>query len=149
MHHWLSIASHFTLKNVLANALLTFHRKSLHSQECARKCTVHFPSQVTSMLTSSHSGRLATVARFSLRGAVILLLRVWYCQKVPASCWTGRPCGLGFAFFVAQYLLRYCLEVPHVLVDRMPLWAGLSTFPIFLWCRFLLNWASPCHLVPP
>ena len=37
------------------------------SQERACKCT--------SLLSSSHSGRLATVARFYLRGAVILLLR--------------------------------------------------------------------------
>ena len=62
------------LKNMLANAPLTFTRKSTHSQASARKCTVDFYSQVTSLLTSSQSGRLAIVARFSHGGAVFLLL---------------------------------------------------------------------------
>ena len=97
----------------------------LHLQERACKCTFDFHSQVTSKLTSSHSGRLATVAQFSLRGTVILLLQAGYCYLVPhillhrtptvgwvllslwhsilsdtaywcqKSCWTGCPNGLG------------------------------------------------------
>ena len=63
------------LKNVLAKALLTFSPKSTHSQDRACKCTGDFYSQVTSPLSSSHLGRLATVARVSLCVAVILLLR--------------------------------------------------------------------------
>ena len=65
MPHWLSLA------------------RQLTSQEHARKCTVDFHSQVTSLLTSTYLGRLATVARFCLCGAVILLLQAWYCYQVP------------------------------------------------------------------
>ena len=46
------------LKNVLASELLT-------SQERTCKCTFDFHSQVTSLRFSSHSGRLASVARVS------------------------------------------------------------------------------------
>ena len=72
------------LKNVIANPLLTFTQKSVHlsrmclqmhfwlslrshftSQECACKCTSDFHSQVTLLRSSSHSGRLATVALVS------------------------------------------------------------------------------------
>ena len=63
------------LKNVLAQALSTFTGKSTHSQDRACKCTFDFHSQVTSPLSSSHSGKLATVVRFSLCDAVILFLR--------------------------------------------------------------------------
>ena len=113
------IACQLTLKNVLANALLPFHHKSTHSQERACKCTVDFHSQVTSLLTSSHSGRVATVAWFSLRGAVILLLQAWYCLQVPRILLDRTP-TVGWVVLSSflQYLLRYCLVVPHVLLDR-------------------------------
>ena len=61
------------------------------SQERARKCTVDFHSQVNSLLTSSISGKLATVAQFSHCGAVILLLRAWYCHKVPHNLLHRTP----------------------------------------------------------
>ena len=41
------------------------------------------------------------------RGAVILLLRAWYCHKVHTSCCAGRSLWAWFCF-VAQHLLRYC-----------------------------------------
>ena len=94
-------------KNVLANAPLTFTRKSTHSQDRAFKCTGDFHSQVTSPLSSSHSGRLATVARLSF-----VTQSSWSCEldtviRCHTSCCAGRPLWAGFCF-VAQYLLRYC-----------------------------------------
>ena len=58
MNRWLSLTSQLTYQDVLASVPLTFTRKS-------------------PLCTSSHSGRLTTVARFSFRGTVILLLWAW------------------------------------------------------------------------
>ena len=68
-----------------------FHRKSHHLLKNVLANAIDFPSQVTSLLTLSYSGRLATVARFSLRGAVILLLRAWYCYQVPCILLDRTP----------------------------------------------------------
>ena len=86
----LSLASHRASQDVLTSAPLTFSHKSTHLSRRACKCTIGFHFQVSqlsrrackctvdfhSQVTAdfSHLGRLATVARFSFRGAVILLL---------------------------------------------------------------------------
>ena len=57
------------LKNVLASALLTFTPCQVISQDVLASAPYRLP-----LCTLSHLGRVATVARFSFRGAVILLL---------------------------------------------------------------------------
>ena len=131
------------LKNVLANAPLTFTHKSTYSQERTFKCTLDFDSQVTSLLTSSHSGRLATVVQLSRCGAVILLLRAWYCSQVPHILLRGTPT-------VGRVLLSswHCSSSATAYWCHTPCWTGCpnglgSTLPYFFsGASSLLNWAS-------
>ena len=55
----------FTLKNVLAQALSTFTRKSAHSQDCACKCTFDFHSKVTSPLKNMLANAVVTFTQKS------------------------------------------------------------------------------------
>ena len=90
------------LKNVLANAPLTFTRKSTHSQERACQCTSDFHSQVNSLLTSSHSGRVDTVPRTSFVAQSSCSCELDTATRCHTSCCQDAHCGLGFAFFVVQ-----------------------------------------------
>ena len=98
------------LKNMLANALVTFTRKSTHlsrmclqvhfwlsfrshftSQERACKCTGDFHSQVAPPLSSSNSGRLATVARLSLVVQSSCSCKLDAAIRCHTSCCAGCP----------------------------------------------------------
>ena len=53
---------------------------------------------------------------------------------------------MGLVLLVAQYLLRCCHKVPHVLLDRVALYSFLSC----LWRKFWLAesvLATRCHLI--
>ena len=99
------------------------------------------------------------MARFSFRGAVILLLWAWYCHLVLRVLCVERPLWARFSsdsicsdtitcpFRQGRTLLfpirgavshsRYCHKVPH----RVALYAFLSC----LWRKLLLYWVSPCY----
>ena len=89
------------LKNMLANAPLTFTCKSPH-------CWLHPIREGSPMW----------------QGTLFVAQSSCSCELDTAGAThptrQDAHCGLGFAFFMAQYLLRYCLEVTYVLLDRMP-----------------------------
>ena len=96
-----------TSKIVLAKCdFLLSLRSHFTSQERACKCTFDFHSEVTSLQSSSHSGRLATVARAS------------FCGQSSCSCELDTEIGalhpaartptVGWVLLLVQYLLRYC-----------------------------------------
>ena len=84
------------LKNVLTNAPLIFTRRSTHSLERACKCTLDFHSRVTSLLTSSHSGRLATVAWISFVVQSPCSCEHDTATRCHTSCCAGCPLWAGF-----------------------------------------------------
>ena len=138
------------LKNVLANAPLTFNRKSTHSQERACKCTLDFHSQVTSLLTSSHSGRLATVAQISFVMQSSCSCELDTATRCHTSCWAGHPLWAGFCSLrgaVAAQLLPIGATRP-VGQDALTGWDQL--FPIFFVAKVLCSnkqvLAIGCHL---
>ena len=78
MHFWLSLKSHLT------------------SQERACKCTGDFHSHVTSQLSSSHSGRLATVARLSFVAQSSCSCELDTAIRCHTSCCARRPLWVWF-----------------------------------------------------
>ena len=79
------------LKNELASALLLSLRSHFTSQVRACKCTFDFHSQVTSLRSSSHSGRLATVAWVSFVAQYSCSCELDTATRCHTSCCTGRP----------------------------------------------------------
>ena len=152
----LSLTSQLHLsRSCLSSAPLTFTHKSLHlsrtclqlhfclsirshftSQESACKCTFDFHSQVTSLLSSSHSGRLANVARVSFVVQSSCSCELNTAIRCHTSCCTGRPLWAGFCSLrgtVAAQLLPIGAARP-VGQDTLMGWDQL--FPIFLWHKF-------------
>ena len=137
------------------------------SQERACQCTIDFHSQVISLSRTclqvhpllslaSHlaadfipSGRLATGTDFFC-GAVILLFRAWSCQQVPRILLCRTP-TVGWVFLyscrsscsaTAYWCHTSCWTVcPNRLGSTL-------SYP-FCGASSLLNWACPCHRVPP
>ena len=180
MHRWLSLASQLTSQNVLANALLTFTRKSTHLSRHACKCTIDFHSQVNAPLKTCLKMHLwlsltSHLIPFGPSRPPWAWFYSWHstCSdtahsppglgrtlRFPITLWCSHPalasmkllteaihpaaqdthCGLGFARGAVPARI-----LPTVLRD----WVALYAFLIFLWGKFLLNWASPCHQVPP
>ena len=112
--HSLSLTSHVTSQDVLASAPLTFTLKLVTSQDGLASAPLTFTlKSVTSQYVlastpllslTSHCWflpfrRLATVARFSFRGAVILLLWAWYCRYVPRVLCVERPLWAWFCLW--------------------------------------------------
>ena len=74
-----------------------FHSQvNFTSQEPACQYTFDFHSQVNSLLTSSHSGRLATVARTSFVEQSSCFCELDTATRCHTSCCTGRPLWAGF-----------------------------------------------------
>ena len=139
------------LKNVLANAPLTFTHKSTHSQERAFKCTLDFDSQVKSLLTSSHSGTLTTVARISFVAHSSCSCKLDIATRCHTSCCAGRPLWAGFCSLrgaVAAQLLPVGASHP-VGQDALTGWDQL--FPILfvaqVLCSIELVLAIGCHFI--
>ena len=111
----------------------------LTSQEHAHKCTIDFHLQVNSPLKNVLASAPLTFTCKSPHCYFIPFVKTRHCGTV-RFLWRSHPalvslillpgatsparhdthCGLGFAFFVEQYLLRYCHKVPHLLLDRTP-----------------------------
>ena len=69
-----------------------FHSQvNFASQEHACKCTFDFHSYVTSLLSSSHSGRPATVAQTSFVVQSSCSCKLDTAIRCHTSCCTGRP----------------------------------------------------------
>ena len=129
------------LKNVLANAPLTFHRKSTSPLKnvlanAKRTCSQmhrwlsfasHHPADFIPFRKACHCGTSLSLW-YSHPALASLILQ----QGATHPAAQDTHCGLDFAFFVAQYPLGYCLLVPHVVLER----AGINSFLSFLWRKF-------------
>ena len=148
---WLSLTSQLTLKIVLASALLTFIHKSPHlSRTCLQ---VHFWLSLTSHFAAVFIpfGKACHCGTGFFCGAVILLLRAWYCHQVPhillcrmptvgwvllsswrsscsataywchTTCWTGHPNGLGSTLPIF-FVAQVLCSIELVLVIRFHLY---------------------------
>ena len=84
--------------------LMSTKRTTSHftSQECACKFTFYFHSQVTSLLSLSHSGRLATVARVSFVVQSSCSCELDTAIRCHTSCCAGHPLWAGFCSLRAQ-----------------------------------------------
>ena len=105
----LSLASQHSLKIVLASAPMTFTRKSLHlSRTCLQ---VHYWLSLISHFAAAiiPFGKACHCGTDLFCGAVILLLRAWYCHQVPHILLRRMP-TLGLVLLLVQYLLRFCSE---------------------------------------
>ena len=113
-----------TSKIVLAKCdFLLSLRSHFTSQERPCNCTFDFHSEVTSLLSSSHLGRLATVARVSFVAQSSCSCELDTAIRCHTSCCAGRPL---WAWFCLWSSICYCHKVPHVLLDRVALYSFLS-----------------------
>ena len=123
----LSLASRFTYQDRACKCTVDFHSLSSCLSRRARKCTIDFHSQVQSHLKNMLASALLT-----------------FTNKTP-HCWL-------LPFGKARPLWAWFCSCRSIRSDtgHSPPGVGCTLcFPIFLWRKFLLNWASPCHLVPP
>ena len=139
----------FTLKNVLAQALSTFTRKSAHSQDRACKCTFDFHSRVTSPLKNVLRNALVTFTQKSTSPLKNVLAKALLTFTRKSSHSQDRACKCTFDFHSkVTSPLKNVLANAQVTFTRKSfhrclhsIWEGLP-----LWHGFLL-WSSYPALV--
>ena len=128
----------FTLKNVLAQALSTFTRKSAHSQDYAFKYTFDFHSKVTSPLKNELASALVTFTQKSTSPFKNVLAKALLTFTPKSSHSQDRACKCTFDFcskvtsslknVLTNALVTFtrksfhrCL---HPIREGLPLWHG-------------------------